>query len=201
MKILFTGFEPFGANQRNPTAELVANLHQRPPAGLNLTAEVLPVDTHLAPQRLLDLLETVRPEMILLTGLAAGRTSLSLERVALNLLDFEIPDNAGLKIQDRPIEPEGPAAYFSTLPVRPLMEQMLAAGLPAMISNTAGAYLCNQVFYQALHWAAQQDPPPAVGFLHVPQLADPDTAGQGLTLEQMRDAIQIILEKTPGFIE
>ncbi len=131
-------------------------------------------------------------------GLAMGRTTLSIERVALNLLDFNIADNAGKLERDRPVIPDGPAAYFATLPVRTIKEQLCAAGIPTEISNSAGAYLCNQMMYTALHWAANRDPAPHVGFVHVPalpeQMAHRQRPGPSMAFETMLTGVRMILD-------
>ncbi len=197
MTILVTGFEPFGQDPINPTQELVRHWQVNPPAGVEVVAAVLPVDTETAPVRLLELLTCHRPDAILMFGLAAGRASLSVERVALNWLDFRIPDNAGRQMQDRPIVAGAPAAYFATLPVRACVEALLAAGIPAEISYTAGTYLCNQAFYLALHWAVSQNPIPPVGFVHVPplpaQLAAQGKIAPSMTLDLLFQGAETIL--------
>lgn len=197
MAILVTGFEPFGQDPINPTQELVRRWQAAPPASVEVVAAVLPVDTETAPVRLLELLTYHRPDAVLMFGLAAGRAGLSVERVALNWLDFRIPDNAGRQRQDRPIITDAPAAYFATLPVRTCVEALLAAGIPAEISYTAGTYLCNQVFYLALHWAVSQNPIPPVGFVHVPlfpaQWAAQGKVGPSMTLDLLLQGAQTIL--------
>ncbi len=169
-RLLITGFEPFDGEACNPTQEIIMQLRAAPPPGMELITAVLPVATHTAPQQLCALLQTHQPGVALLMGLARGRATLSLEQVAINMLDFSRPDNTGEQIQDQTIIPGAPAAYFTTLPVRAMLEQLSASGIPAIISYTAGAYLCNQVFFTALHWAANEAPATRIGFLHTPVL-------------------------------
>jgi len=198
MCTVITGFEPFNNESINPTQELIKKLVIDFAEDDHLITAVLPVDTIAAPSHLTSLLNRHQPHAILLTGLAMGRATLAIERVALNLLDFDVADNAGKLIQDRPIVPGGPAAYFATLPVRGIKEQLCAAGIPAAISNSAGTYLCNQVMYTALHWAANRDPAPRVGFLHTPalpeQMAHRQRPGPSMAFETMLAGVRIILD-------
>jgi len=170
MRILITGFEPFGESSVNPSERLVNTLASRSFTGVELSTRILPVDTQRAPQQLLAALEEVQPEAVICLGEAARRAKISIERVAVNLLDFVIPDNSGQKLQDLPIIPGVPDAYFSTLPVRRLHSALLNAGIPAELSLTAGAYLCNQVMYTLLHHLAQTGQTIPAGFIHLPSL-------------------------------
>ena len=197
MRILVTGFEPFNDDPINPTQNLVWELRREVPAGIDLVTDVLPVDTVTALPQLMSLLERHRPDAVLLMGLAQHRSALSIERVAINLLDFNMPDNAGRRIQDEPIIPGGPAAYFTTLPSRAIVEKLRAAGIPVELSYTAGTYLCNQVLYTALHWAAEREPAPRVGFLHTPampaQVAQKSHPGSSMAFETMLEGVYHIL--------
>ncbi len=170
MRILVTGFEAFDGAEVNPTEEVLSLLMEHPPLGVELMTAVLAVDSVRLQQEWPALLDTLNPDVVLMLGQATGRTGFSIERVAINWLDFRVPDNAGLQLRDRPILPDGPAAYFATLPTREWVEHLRATGIPAELSYTAGTYLCNQAFYLALHWAAQRSPMPRVGFIHVPAL-------------------------------
>ncbi len=191
MRLLITGFEPFDKEPLNPTEVVVRQLETTPPEGYELRTAVLPVDTTAAPRQLEELLDTWQPDVVLLMGVARRRPALSLERVAINVLDFNIPDNAGQRITDLPVIPGGPAAYFSTLPVRRLLDALRSAGIPAEISYTAGTYLCNQVFYAALHWAAHNRPTARIGFVHVPALPE-QAAAKGRPIPSM--ALATILQ-------
>ena len=145
MKILLTGFEPFGGSLVNPSAEVVRALAGHQIGNVDLHTILLPVTCDGGPAMLLQAIESVEPDIVLCLGQAGGRSTLSLERVAINLLDFSMPDNAGKNMTDEPIIADGPAAYFATLPVRLLLTAIRKAGVPAELSLTAGAYLCNQV--------------------------------------------------------
>ena len=112
-------------------------------------------------------------------GQAGGRTEVTPERVAINLMDGRIPDNDGFQPADIPIVPDGPAAYFSTLPIRAMVKAMESSGVPARISNTAGTYVCNDLMYRVLHWAERNRPGLPCGFIHVPYL-DVQEPGEGV---------------------
>ncbi len=196
MRIALTGFEAFDGDAVNPSQLLLEQVIS--PAGIELCTTVLPVDAEALPACLLDFLEAQSPQAVLLLGVAVQRPAMCLERVALNLLDFRIPDNAGRQLREQSIAPDGPAAYFATLPVRSWVEQLQEAGIPAQVSNTAGTYLCNQAFYLALHWAVRQPQLPRIGFLHLPALpqqsARRSSPPASMALETMLTGVQILLE-------
>src|ERR687888_2358900 len=152
MRVLVTGFEPFGGHPVNPSA-LVAE---------RFDGAVLPVGAATVARELDRLLESRRPNALLGLGLAPRRETVQVERLAINLLDFEIPDNDGMLLSDREIEAGGPAAVFSTLPVKAIAEAWRRHGIPSQLSNSAGTYICNQLLYVALRRGL-----PA-GFIHLP---------------------------------
>jgi pyroglutamyl-peptidase len=172
MKILITGFEPFGESSINPSQMLVESLSDDGYDNHVLIKATLPVDQANAPGKLKMLINQHQPEAILAFGLAMGRPTICLERVALNLQDFRIPDNQGVTITDQPIHPNGPAAYFSTLPIRRMSASLSEGGLPATISLTAGAYLCNLIFYEMMHTLALRQASTLAGFIHLPALPE-----------------------------
>ena len=149
--ILLTGFEPFGTYKDNPSGEVAAAFHGRTVGDEIVQSAVLPVDHRLAAVRVVELLRETTPRAIVHLGLAGGRARLALERVAVNVMDFEIADNAGYRATGEPCVAGGPAAYFSTLPLAAMLEALTAAGVPAYLSSTAGTYLCNQTFYTTRH--------------------------------------------------
>jgi pyroglutamyl-peptidase len=195
--VLLTGFEPFGGDTVNPTAEAVRRIGAEGVAGIRLSTLVLPVDSARAPAQIAEALERTRPDTCLMLGLASGVAALQIERVAVNLCDFRIPDNGGHQPIDEPIAPEGPAAYFATLPVRALQEAARGSGAPADLSLSAGAYLCNMALYTALHLCATRGYQTRCGFVHVPALpeqvlAEP-RARPSMTLETLRAAVLAML--------
>ena len=165
MSILVTGFEPFGSDPHNPSAEVASALTGASIGGFTVTTAVLPVDFNAVGSILHTLLATHRPTLLLSLGLAGGTDTLRFERVALNLCDARIPDNAGAQPIDQPVIPTAPAAYFSTLPVK-LMTAAAEEHAPSTLSFSAGSYVCNAVMFHALHLTAGTGC--RTGFLHVP---------------------------------
>ena len=171
MKILVSGFEPFGDSNLNPSQELVNALPDSM-EDIQIIKIILPVDQALAPSALLNSVHHHLPEAVLSFGLAEGRAKISLERVALNLCNFNIPDNKGVIITDQAVIEGGPAAYFSTLPVNAILAELLAKGIPADTSLTAGTFLCNQVFYALLHEIISTQLAIRAGIIHLPALPE-----------------------------
>src|SRR3954453_22694714 len=169
MKALVTGFEPFAGGPVNPAGGPGLGLPARL-RGLATHTRVLPTVFGRAIAALEDALVAVRPDIVLCVGLAGGRAELSLERVAINVDDARIPDNDGQQPIDRAIAADGPAAYFTGLPVKAAVAALRQAGLPAIVSNTAGTFVCNHVFYGLMHLPSTRQLPLRGGFLHVPYL-------------------------------
>ena len=165
-----TGFEPFGAHSINPTEGLAKAVDGRRVGDFAVMGVVLPVHHADTASRLGALLAETNPEAILHLGLAAGRARVALERVAINAMDYEVPDNAGYRASGEPCIPGGPAAYLSTLPLPTIVKALVDEGIPAYTSNTAGTYLCNQTLYWTLHAVRNMPRPPRVGFIHFPLL-------------------------------
>ena len=176
-KVLVTGFEPFEGFGDNPSWYAAEQLAATPPAGLDVTAVQLSCVYGTSLEELRAAVATHRPDLVLALGQAGGRPDLTVERVALNVDDARIPDNAGQRPIDEPIVPDGPAAYFSSLPVKACVAAARAAGVPASVSQTAGTFVCNHVFYGLAHLLATEHPHVRGGFVHVPfaphQVAEP----------------------------
>lgn len=165
--VLLAGFEPFGGAASNPSRDVVHALDgSRLSNGSLLHGVVLPVRFGDASAALAAAIERIRPCLVLALGLAGSRSEMAIERVAINLCDASIPDNAGLQLRDTPVVEGGPAALFATLPVRGMLDALLAAGLPGVLSLSAGSYVCNEVFYRLLHSQATARLP--AGFMHLP---------------------------------
>ncbi|QDY91483.1 pyroglutamyl-peptidase I [Arthrobacter sp. UKPF54-2] len=194
--ILLTGFEPFGGETTNPswTAARGAAALLRA-EGHEVAAVELPCVFGDAIAALQAALAQHRPELVVCAGQAGGRARISLERIAINCVDARIPDNAGNAPVDEPVVPSGPAGYFSTLPVKAALEALGAAGIPAEVSQTAGTYVCNHVFYGLMH-ALRLAPGTRGGFVHVPFGPDQVPEGSGLAslpLEQMTQALAVVV--------
>ncbi|MFI7011462.1 pyroglutamyl-peptidase I [Streptomyces sp. NPDC050145] len=167
-RVLLTGFEPFGGEAVNPSWQAASLVAAAPPDGLDVTAVRLPCAFGDALDALRDAVARTRPELVVCLGQAGGRAGVTVERVAINVDDARIPDNAGAQPIDVPVVPGGPAAYFSTLPVKACVAAMREAGVPAALSNTAGTFVCNHVAYGLGHLLATEFPGVRGGFVHVP---------------------------------
>ncbi len=172
MKLLLTGFEPFGGSSVNPSQKIVTVLDGKSIHGMKIDGVVLPVDNLKGPASLIKALERSSYDCILSLGEASRRPAISIERIAVNLMDYRIPDNSGKTLVDTPIQPARPAAYFSTLPVRIILDRLPAEGIPAELSLSAGAYLCNQVLYTLLDYLAKGKSGTPAGFIHLPSLPE-----------------------------
>jgi len=188
--ILLTGFEPFGGHAANPSEEVAKALDGRAVGGVVVRSAVLPVDHAAAGPRAARLVDELDPRAIVHLGLAGGRARIALERVALNVMDFDTPDNTGYRACNEPCVPGGPPAYFATLPLAAMLEALVADGVPAYVSNTAGTYLCNQTLYGTLHRLAERGHPARAGFIHLPLLPAMVAAG-GLEQPSMDAALMV----------
>ena len=189
-KVLLTGFEPFGKASLNPSGEIVKQI-----SGENIVTAILPVAYAQSAERLLSLIEQHKPDVVISLGQAEGRTQISPERIAINLDDARLADNEGVVRSDVPIIVGGPVAYESTLPIKEFVEAMKAEGIPAAVSLSAGAFLCNHIFYIAQDkFAGTQI---RSGFVHVPLMDEQAAEFPGLPtmpLDQMVKAVRIMLE-------
>lgn len=189
--VLVTGFEPFGGDGINPSGEVARALHGRTIAGVPVVGAVLPCVFETSITALHEALDAHRPQLVLALGLAAGREGFTPERVAINLIDARIPDNAGAQPIDRPVVVRGRAAHFSTLPVKAIVAALHAAGLPASVSHSAGTFVCNHVFY-ALQHALRRQHGVRSGFMHLCCLPEQATAGQpSLPLAELVDGVAL----------
>jgi pyroglutamyl-peptidase len=171
--VLLTGFEPFGDRTENASELAARALDGRVVAGRTIVGRVLPVSFAGATPALRALLRDVDPELVICTG-EADRPAVCVERIAINVADARIRDNAGAQPIDEPIEPDGPAARWSTLPLKPIVAAIAARGVAVAVSETAGTFVCNHVFYGLMHALAQR-PGVRGGFVHVPtQMAHAD---------------------------
>jgi pyroglutamyl-peptidase len=199
--ILVTGFEPFGPYLANPSMDVAKALDGRRVGAAVVRSAVLPVHHAEAVRRVAALLDEHEPRAVVHVGLAAGRARIALERVAVNVMDYELPDAAGHVARGEPCVPGGPAAYFSTLPLAPILAALLADGVPAYLSNTAGTYLCNQTLYTTLHRLATARHPAAAGFVHLP-LSPAMVAASGQDLPSLDVGLAVrAVEVALGVIE
>lgn len=171
MRILVTGFEPFGGEPLNPALEVVRRLPKSIDGAEIICLEV-PVAFYQSADLLAETLARLKPDVVLCIGQAGGRFGLTPERVAINQDDASIPDNRGQQPIDVPIQADGQPAYFSTLPIKAMVAAIREAGLPASVSNSAGTYVCNHLMYQVLYQADKFYPDLRAGFLHIPFLPE-----------------------------
>lgn len=172
--LLITGFEPFGEIVENPSISLVQALKEslKLPDGYRLITEILPVEYDKVGRRIRELIQTEKPDWLISFGVAASRDKISLERVALNLQDAGIPDNADVLKRGDLIDGLGPKAYFSNLPLQELQSVCEKAGGTTAVSNHAGGYICNEVFYAAAQEIETLGLSTRFGFIHLPQIAE-----------------------------
>lgn len=194
--LLLTGFEPFLDFKINPSQEIVKELSDTVVGPWKIHGLVLPVDYEKSFEPLREAIDRLSPKVVVSLGVAAGRNRITPERVAINCNDGA-KDNQGVQLTDQPIEPEGPAAYFSTLPIRTIVNRLKEAGIPAVISNSAGTYLCNNVMYQTLHYIATHGLSIRAGFIHVPatyEMVIDSLSTPAMPLETLKNAIRIAIE-------
>ncbi len=194
--VLLTGFQPFGGEQVNPSWQAVSALQGARIAGHRVVARELPVAFGASLKALRAALKETRPALVIGVGQAGGRAQLSLERVAINVDDARIPDNTGQQPIDLPVIAEGPAAYFSTLPIKAMRQALTAAGFPAEISQTAGTYVCNHVFYGLMH-ALRRQRAVRAGFIHIPYSPAQASAHPGapsLAVDTVTEAVRLAVQ-------
>ncbi|MBL9191726.1 MAG: pyroglutamyl-peptidase I [Opitutaceae bacterium] len=173
-QVLVTGFEPFGGETVNPSALIASSLDGEEVDGAWIVGRVLPCVFDEAASRLTAWVDECDPQVVLCLGQAGGRTGITVERVAINLDDARIPDNRGAQPVDRPIVRGAPVGYWSTLPIKAMVSDLREAGVPASVSQTAGTFVCNHVFYSLMHHLAARPAEGriAAGFVHVPWLPE-----------------------------
>ena len=211
MKVLVTGFEPFGGDAVNASAEAVTALAGRWAGPEELVTAILPVEfdaVRRADGPLLRLLDEHAPDVVVAVGLAGGVSEVRVERVAINLMDARIPDNGGAQPVDAPVVDGGPAARFTTLPAKAAVAAVREAGIPAGVTYSAGTYVCNATFY-ALQHALAERPEVLSGFVHVPRTTeelsarDSESAPTGggephLPVDALARALEIVVRTALG---
>jgi pyroglutamyl-peptidase len=178
-RVLVTGFEPFGKEDSNPTAKLANAFDRRRIGESRIVGRVLPVSYRRVGTSLRLLLEEEEPDVVVATGLWAGRTDLTVERVAINVMDARIPDNDGYGPRNAAVVRGGPAAYLSTFPCTKIVTDMKEEGVPATLSYSAGTFICNSLLYHLLHHSHKHAIPKLAGFLHVPYMPEQVVSKEG----------------------
>ncbi len=190
--VLVTGFEPFGGDARNPSQDIARALDGREIAGRKVIGAVLPCAFGESRQELIRLLRAHEPSLVVCVGLASGRAEITPERVAINVDDARIADNAGAQPIDAPVIRSGPAAYWSRLPIKAIVAALRAKHIPASVSQTAGTFVCNHVFYGLMH-AIRWQRTVRGGFIHVP---DEKTLPLATMVDGMALAVEVSLART-----
>ena len=198
MKIIVTGFDPFGGEKINPSIECVKALPDI--EGVELIRLELPTVFKESAKRLNEVINDVKPDAVLSVGQAGGRAGITMERIAINVDDARIPDNISQQPIDEEIQVEGEAAYFSTLPIKRIVKAIREAGISAEVSNSAGTFVCNHIMYQALFAATKADKPFKAGFMHIPFIPEQTTDKPSLSLEESTKALQIAIETIRDYL-
>ncbi|NJE26848.1 pyroglutamyl-peptidase I [Thermococcus sp. MV5] len=197
MRVLITGFEPFGGEKVNPSWESVKDLPEKI-NGVEILKKELPVSFKGIKEKLPQIINKTMPDIVILTGQAGGRTNITIERVAINIMESKKEDNEGYKPEDEPIFKEAPAAYFSTLPIKRIVKALRNNKIPAAISNSAGTYVCNTAMYVALHHISINNLNTKAGFIHVPYIPEQvlEKPQPSMSLEMIRKALEITIKES-----
>lgn len=192
MKILITGFEPFGGESVNPSYEAI-KLIENNFDGLDIIKLEVPTAFYKSTQVVISKIDEVKPDAVIMVGQAGGRADITVERIAINIDDASIKDNEGQKPVDSVIDKNGFSAYFATLPIKEIVEKIKNAGIPASISNSAGTYVCNHLMYSVLNYIYKSNLNIKAGFIHVPYttaqvIAKPQSAS--MSMENIKTAIE-----------
>lgn len=195
MSILITGFEPYRKYKLNPSWEVAKTLNGQSIDGEQILSRRVPVSYRKVIKEIPKIIDETRPKIFLGLGLASTKPNITVERVAINIMDSEKPDNDGFKPTDEPIVPNGPAAYFATIPVKLIISELRRNGIPAMISNSAGTFVCNTLMYIALHHIKERQYNTLAGFIHLPALPIQvlDKSQPSMSLDLMVKGIKIAI--------
>ncbi|AUW07401.1 pyroglutamyl-peptidase I [Vibrio campbellii] len=199
-KALITGFEPFGGASINPALEAVKRLATEQVEGGEIVVCEVPVVRYKSVDTVINAINEHNPDFVITVGQAAGRAGITPERVAINVDDFRIPDNEGNQPVDEPVVDCGPEAYYTTLPIKAITKTLQENGIPCQVSNTAGTFVCNHLFYGVQHYLADKDI--RHGFVHIPLLPEQDVTGTQPTMsldiivEGLRLLTQAVIDNT-----
>ena len=197
MRILLTGFEPFGTNKINASWETVKSFENVNIPGVEIFVRQTPISYKRAVGCMQQLLAELKPDAVIMTGQATGRKKITIERIAVNLMDARTPDNDGYQPEDLPIYEDGEFGYFTTTPIKALRDALIENGLPAKISNSAGLFVCNTILYEVLRLNKTVYPDLKAGFIHIPLLDEQaqDFPGRDtISREMAHNAIQIAID-------
>lgn len=192
-KVLLTGFDPFGKDTINPALEVVKQLDGLVVDDIELIALEVPTVFQKSIKVVQEGIEKHTPDVVICVGQAGGRKQITPERVAINVDDARIPDNEGNQPIDEPIVEGGPAAYWTTLPIKKMVQEMRRVGAPAVVSNTAGTFVCNHLFYGVMHFLHERAPHIRGGFIHIPFIPEQilDKSAPSMSLDLIVKGIKI----------
>ncbi|HIR89357.1 MAG TPA: pyroglutamyl-peptidase I [Candidatus Fimimorpha faecalis] len=197
MKILVTGFDPFGGETVNPAYEAVKMLPEQI-AGAEIIKLEIPTVFSKSSVAVEEGIQKYNPDIVINVGQAGGRSHITIEQVAINLADARIPDNAGEQPLNEALQPDGDTAYFATVPIRAMVKHVQEHGLPCSISYTAGTYVCNCVMYNVLYMTQKKYPNIKAGFIHVPfatsQLIGKPATTPGMSLDEIEKSLEYAIE-------
>jgi pyroglutamyl-peptidase len=193
--ILLTGFEPFNGSNINPSIEACRPHDGKTINGVKIKVVEIPLRYDEVKPALVKAIEETQPTAVICTG-QSGSSTINLERVAINVADARIPYNCGTKPVDKPIEQDGPVAYFSTLPLRKLLTTLMEAKIPTVISNSAGTFGCNHIFYELMHYVSVNSLDIPAGFIHVPSLPEQvmEKKLPSMSLSLITEVLGVVLE-------
>ncbi len=202
--ILVTGFEPFGPDSVNPSWEAVSRLPETTEHA-NIRVRKMPVEYDRVAVLLKQAIEEEKPDAVICVGQAGGRAAVTPELVAINVKDASVPDNAGVSFSGEPVREDGPAAYFATIPVKAVAAAIRSVGVPAAVSYTAGAYVCNNIMYHLLYLLEHEYPGVQGGFIHIPfecgQVLGRSSSTPSLPLSLIREGLKAAVEETAKLLE
>ncbi|HDX9705812.1 MULTISPECIES: pyroglutamyl-peptidase I [Bacillus cereus group] len=197
--VLLTGFDPFGGESINPAWEVAKSLHEKTIEEYKIISKQVPTVFQKSISVLKEYIEELNPEMIICIGQAGGRPDITIERIAINIDDARIADNEGNQPVDVPVIEEGPAAYWSTLPMKAIVKRLHEEGIPASVSQTAGTFVCNHLFYGLMHELEKRDKKIKGGFIHIPFLPEQASNYPGqpsMSLSTISKGIELAIEVT-----
>jgi len=189
-KVLLTGFEPFGGASFNPSGAVVQEIAEHGIDGIEIVTAILPVEFKRASEKLIDLISTHKPSVVISLGQAEGRDFIGPEQVAINLADARIADNVGVKLENQRLNAAAADAYFSTLPIRAIVNAISALGISAKVSYSAGAFICNEIFFAAQSFL--QGSTVISGFIHLPLASNQASEFPGLPTMPIEDQVAAI---------
>ncbi len=200
MKILVTGFDPFGEDRINPALEAVKRLPDNI-AGAKIIKLEIPTKFNISAEVVKEAIESYKPDYVLNVGQAGGRFAITPERVAINLDDGRITDNAGYQPLDQTIQLDGATAYFTQLPIKAMTKAIREVGLPAAVSNSAGTFVCNHIFYQVQYQRAKFFPDIKAGFIHIPYLPEQVISKPQMPSLSLADDIKGLIAAISAIVE